>query len=255
MVLIFFAMLMTYHSYGQSRLQALIDGSAIRTNVGMLIPLTKLKTGAITDPLIEYENRSIYWQAVNVNVFFNHVGINLTLQISPHIDEEDGDRQVAEALRQRFGEDYFITSNALPPLVRSINANIHPYLGVAFTKRWKRWALIPKFQLGFTSFNINPASYSLKQKDSNRLLEVAYLYNTKRGPQANFSLMMGCITEFSLTEKLLLDFNVQYFVFKSRFFYTESIRDTFTEEIEAQEFDYRNWIHMLSIGIGVGYKF
>ncbi|MEL6866977.1 MAG: hypothetical protein AAFP19_21310 [Bacteroidota bacterium] len=239
---------------GQGRLYEALRGSAIRTNVGVAFPLTKLKTGDITDNLIEYENQQVFWQAINLNILFNNIGLNLTLQLVPFQGREEREREMIATLQERYGENYIVRSEFLPPYYQPLNVNVHPYAGFSFAKRWKRWAIIPKFQIGLTSFDILPANFTIKERNVNRILAVDYDFNTQYRPQDNFTLMTGFITEFALTSHLMLDLNIQGYMFKTKFRFTETVRDTFTEEISQEEFDYTKWIHQLSIGIGLAYR-
>ncbi|MEL7222744.1 MAG: hypothetical protein AAGJ93_15590 [Bacteroidota bacterium] len=226
---------------------------SFRSNAGTAFPLAKLKSGAITDQLIDYDDQYFYWQFAALEYYFkNNLAVCLMLQGHSFTDPKERGKRMDAVLRERFGDDYFISTSPYSFGDR-LNMNANLYLGVAYAKRFRRFSLIPKVQLGFTSFFANTLNVYLKERNTNNRLQVVYDFSTLRRPQDNFTLLAGLLSEFNLSPTISLDLNLQTYFFKTRFDYEEEIRDTYTEERIRRSIDYQKVVGTLSLGLGIAY--
>lgn len=226
---------------------------SFHSNAGYALPFGNLKSGEITDYLIDYDYEYFYWQFLTVEYFFkNNFGINLSIQGHRFTDADQRGNLMDIKLKERFGKEYFISTSPYS-YGHSANINTNLYLGVVYAKRFKKISIVPKIQVGFTSFFTHRLNVYLKEIDANTQLQIVYDFNTERLPKDYFTCLTGILTEFKLTRNLSLDFNLQSYFFKSKFKYIEEIRNTYTEEKSFKEFDYNKFIGTMSIGVGIGY--
>ena len=239
--------------FGQNNSQA-YQRWAFHSSVGYALPVQRLKSGEITDFLIDYDDEYVYWQFINVEYFFkNNLGINLSIQGNTFTDADERGNLMNAALEERFGNDYFISTSPYS-YGQSANINANLYAGLVYAKRFNKISFVPKIQVGFTSFFTNRLNVYLKEKETNTHLQMVYDFTSDRRPQDNFTLLTGITTEFNLTKNLTLDFHLQSSFFKTQFSYVEEIRNTYTEEKSYREFDYSKFLGTLSMGLGVGMK-
>ncbi len=226
---------------------------SVRSNAGAAFPLARLKSGEVTDQLIDYDDQYFYWQFASFEYFIkDNLALSVSLQGHAFTDADQRGMQMDAELQERFGDNYFISTSPYS-FGPKLNMNANLYLGLAFAKRYRRLSLVPKVQIGFTSFFINALNVNLKERNTNTRLQLVYDFSTARRPQDNFTLLTGLLTEFQLAQNLSLDLNLQTYFFSTRFSYQEEIRDTFTEERVSREFDYRKVVGTFSIGLGIGY--
>lgn len=227
---------------------------AFHSNLGYAKSFNNLKSGHITDYLIDYNDEYFYWQFLSVEYFFiKNFGLSLSIQGNAFTDADQRGVLMDAELEERFGAEYFISTTPYS-YGQSVNINTSFYLGLVYAKRFKKISFLPKIQVGTTSFLTNRLNVFLKEMGANDRLQIAYSFSDDRRPKDNFTIMTGIMTEFNLSKNLTLDFNIQSYFFRTKFKYKEEIRNTYTEEKTFREFDYYKSISTLSVGLGIGYK-
>ncbi len=219
---------------------------------GINIPITKLLSGEIIDNLIEFDDNTYYTQFVSGNYFFSPKwGVELTYQTSSSEKISDQNVDSNTALEQKYGDTYFVSRKSFANVDLFMGGGIHKgYLGVVYRIEKPRFAIMPKFAFGITSFTTNSKSVFLKEKNSNSIYELSY--KPEKKVNDNFMLAPSFTFGYKFTKRIMANVDVQYSYFKTNIKYIEEKTNLFTaEKTTIQTIDYNKNVHTLSIGLGL----
>ncbi|PHN04186.1 hypothetical protein [Flavilitoribacter nigricans] len=253
-LLLVLALIWGVHLSGQNNPPAFVRWQ-LQTNAGIALPLAKLKTGAITDLLIDYDDQYVYWQFITANYFFaSNWGLSVTIQGNPFTDPNKNGERLLQTLAARYEQNYLVTSGPFK-YGEEPNINTNIYLGVVYRKDFNKISLIPKLQIGATSFYAKRSNVYLKEINRNNHLQITYQSNRASTAHDGFTVMTGLTLACHLGKRFTLDLHTQLYGFITQFSYTEQIRNTYTEAIEVNTYDYDRINGTFSVGLGIGYKF
>ena len=242
--------LQAVHAYSQDSLRykakLLVDPS-----FGFYMPLTTLLKGDATDPLLQFDDHSHYWQVLSLSYFFHkHWGVTFTYQagFSKSIAKKEG--QFTESMQSQYSKDYYVTpssdgNNYDPKFMGQIQRG---YLGMIYRLESRHFFMYPKLAIGLTSFYANQGRVILKQKNANDVIEIFYLPN-KQGYD-RFTLAASASMGYKITKRVFINLNVLSSYYKSNITYTQTTIDRDSEQRATDIIKYKK--NILSLGLGAG---
>ncbi|MFN6377783.1 MAG: hypothetical protein ACK4WD_00805 [Flavobacteriales bacterium] len=224
-----------------------------RPNYGVNIPITKLLDGRITDNLIEYSDYSNYMQVLSVAYFFHkRWGVEFNFQGNKARNNSSRAINFSNTIKSEYDNNYFVSTSTSGNLDRdnSILGNSDRLLlGVIYRYEKIRFFIYPKLSLGVSSFRTDWGNATLKQRNSNNVLEVSY----SSGNRANdhFTVAPSIAFGYKLSKRVYLNFDVMASYYKTDLTFIKEIKDLNTESTTTESFAYRKDIFTLSIGGGL----
>ena len=224
----------------------------VKPSAGYYFPTTKLLSGAITDDLIEYGDRTFYWQVLSATWFFHqHWGVEFNFQAasSPHINGRID--RFAQAVHSEYGDRYFVTTSTgadfeeKTPMLASVQRG---FLGAVYRLERERLLVYPKVAVGITSLYTDWGRVYLKEKNTNNVYDVFYW----TGSHAN-DFLTGAASgtvAYKLGRRVYLSIDLQATYYKARFTYSKLFRDLANGTTETEYIPYRE--DMLNVGVGGG---
>jgi hypothetical protein len=224
----------------------------IRPSAGATFPLTTLKGGYITDPLIDFSGNTFYWQFISSSWFFSNWGIEFSFMGNLPRKPINRHNRFVTAVENRFGKDYYATttSGAMYAFHSMAGGSIEKGgIGPVYKMESGRFVFMGRALIGVTSFYSDYASARLKAKDSNEILQLNW--STDDGAAKDFltfnpSVSLGC----RLSKRFILNFDVNYWLYNIRIDYSETMRNPWTGFTQTQDFSYSSLINEFSLGAG-----
>jgi len=102
--------------------------------------------------------------------------------------------------------------------------------------------------IGVTSFKTDWGSADLKGRGTNELIKIKW--SSDKVPKDCFAFNPSFTLGYRLLDRIVLDFDVNYWVYNIDFDYTESIKNLNTNEVQLQTYQYSNLINEVSFGVG-----
>lgn len=158
--------------YGQPTTKESYSWSC-HTNAGYAFPISRMKTGFITDHLIEYEDDGAYWQFVTLNFFLARpFGVTISVQGDFFTTQQKRQQSLYSAILNIYGNEYFLTEE---PVYFEKIANVSLFAGLIYQADFKRIYFAPKVQIGIKSFSNTSESVFLKKNGANSYLNIHFM--------------------------------------------------------------------------------
>jgi hypothetical protein len=234
----------SYRDIWQTRIQA-----------GVNIPITSLPDSDPSANLIEYSNNSQFLQLLSATYFFNRKwGIEFNYQgiSSPNLRNRHED--FSNTVTPEFSDEFFVdvSSGAQSDRFNFFSRNFERgLLGIVYRIEKNRFFIQPKLALGVTSFYADWGNIDLKQRNSNRRMEVQY--TPTKSVQDPFTVAPSIILGYALTRRIYVHSEVMLSHFQASFSYIKTTEDFFTNESTTETINYHKNILTLSIGAGLIY--
>ena len=216
----------------------------VRPSFGMNLPVTKLSGGYITDNLVGYASNTFYWQVISTSYFFSNWGIEFSFAGNHRLDRAGRYTLFIDEVEDKYAANYYVTLNSGAKYsdFNVVGGTIEKgCLGPVYKFEKDRMVIIGRAMIGVTSFDRDWGSAELKGKGTNELIRIKW--SSDRVPQDFFTLNR-------LSDRIVMDLDVNYWMYPVYFDYIETIENMNTKEIESQTYSYANLIHEVSIGIG-----
>jgi hypothetical protein len=229
----------------------------VRPSIGLNVPLTKLFNSTATDNLIDYHDGTTYYlQVLAVSWFFHkHWGVEFNYQgsSSNRIAGQKRGKRFSERIQNEYQDGYFVTpsSGAFYGDENIISGNVERGLiGIIYRKELDRFFIHPKFAIGVTSFYTDWGNATLKEKNSNTLLQVNY--STGERPNDHFTTAASLIMGYKLSKRIFWNFEIMTSYYNTNFTFTREIIDLTTGVSAITEYSkYKKDIFTLSLGTGL----
>lgn len=226
----------------------------ISTSFGGYTTLHPYFKGEVTDPLIEFEDRTLSWQYLSSSYFFlKHWGVALDLQWGYTQKTTQKTDQFNQLMQTRYGNDYYVntsTGNAYSTSPGFVGKIERGYLSMVYRAELPRFFIYPKLGIGITSFYSNWALLDLKQKNTNNVLEVSF--NHDRGIDF-FTISASALAGYKLSKRIFLHLEPLGSFYKTRFNYTKTTTDLNSKESTIDVISYRRNVFSLSLSAGLTY--
>jgi hypothetical protein len=222
--------------------------------VGLNIPITNLlNNDKITDDLIDFDNQSTYWQVLSITCFFKkHWGVEFNYQAGNSNRISKKSTHFKQEIAQKYEKQYYVTSStgADTDLNSSIAGKIETgYIGLIYRYEQQKFILYPKFSIGVVSFSKNWGRAYLKEKNTNRELEI--IYKPDKVPQDNFTTALSTSIGYKFSKRffVIADFISSYYRAEMQFI--ETITDLNTSNKTITNHDYKKNIFYFTAGVGL----
>jgi len=225
----------------------------LKPAAGINIPITNLFSGEVTDPLIEYDNNTYYWQLISGNYFINEKwGIEFTFQTGESTRRSDRVNRFYTDMQNTYNDNFYVVP--FTPAQYSepdiFGGSIErSYLGIVYRIQNSKILLLPKFLIGITSFYTDWGKVTLKEKGTNTVFKLSY--STGKRPSDHFTIASSFTFGYRLSKFILANVDVIYSFFKPDIVFSEEIRNTYTEELVSRSIVYNKNIHTITIGAGI----
>lgn len=227
----------------------MIDGA-----FGYQLALNDLSADPITDALFSYENAR-YIELLSGTYFFNQEwGVNIAIQIGSFTEtDKDRSNRLDEAVNSKYGSQYFIESYNPASFIdfKPTNAVSGMSYGLVYRYDKNKFRLLSMLDLGFRAFEVKDASYSLKEKGGNQVLNLSYLQDGAGGFLTFISPRIKCL--YKLKDDIYLKLDVNYALLSSNFEIVEEITDSLNDEFTIRSISYRKTLHTIGFGIGIAF--
>jgi len=223
------------------------------SSYGINIPLTNVLTGEVTDNLFDYSDNSYYWQICSASYFFSpKLGIEASIQLGFTQNTSGRADRFNAQIEKEYSEDYFVTvgSGAEYESTSLFGESVERlYFGLVYRIDKPKYVVMPKISIGVTSFYTDWGSASLKEKGTNIVYELSY----DSGKRANnhFTFAPSLTFGYKLSKRMILNMDIIYSFYKTDIEYKKELRNTFTNKITTETFDYKKNINTLTIGVGL----
>lgn len=248
-LLIFLAFFYTGSVYSQT-------GKPVRWIVnpsfGYTIPITTLNKGFITDDLVGFDNSNIYWQFISLTYYFSNWGLEFSFKINPGMSLNDTHSKFAKALDEMYSENYFLTtsSSADIPGFKIFAGSIKKRsIGPVYKIERDRLFFVSRAMIGLTSFETYHGDSHLKGKGTNERINIDW--TTGRHVNDFIAFNPSFALGYRLADRLIINFDLNYWFYNISFEYTENKRSLITNEIQTQKYVYSGLINDLSFGLGL----
>ena len=221
----------------------------IKPAIGYNIPLSTFPSAGITDYLIEYDDHSYYWQLLSVNWFFSpRWGLEITYQPGRSGDIAGYAGKFSKEIENRYNNGYYVNVGSGGAYAAESGID-RGYIGLVYRIEKTRYIIMPRFMIGSTSFYANWGNAVLKEKGTNNVFEIHY--DPDEIPQDQFTIAPSVTMGYRLSRRFIINLDVMYSCFRTNFAYTEELRNNFTGETTSEIFEYRKYMHTLSVGAGL----
>ncbi|MFZ6051016.1 hypothetical protein [Halocola ammonii] len=227
----------------------------LRSSVGANVALTPVKKGFETDNLIGFQDNSLYWQIVSGTIYFNE---NWGLDASVFAYTSDNTYRLQDkftaAVNEVYKDDYYILYNSAArdqsleyqefAAVRGFQA------GLSYrVEKNERLIIQPRLLFGVMVFDNTNALVHLKERGTNTLKKVEYIYS--RPSSNSFSASLGSMIGYNFHKGWILFAEVYYSYTYAGLEYTRETTDLYTEEVELKVYDHPNHLSSLKFGVGL----
>lgn len=223
----------------------------VRPSFGYTVPVSKLSKGYITDNLVGYDSPAYYWQFISSSYFFNDWGIEFSFQANHNASLNDRHARFSKVIEEKYSGDYYVStsSGAMDDTFNYVGGSIEKgSLGPVYKKELKKLIFIARALIGVTSFYTEHAQTDLKRKGTNERLHLSW--STGKVPKDNFTFNPSFTIGYRIFDRVVIDFDLNYWIYTIDFDYTETITNLYTHEVQYQKYNYSDVINELSFGLG-----
>lgn len=225
----------------------------LKPSVGYNIGLTKVLNGTPADHLLEYDDRSFYWQALSLTMFFHkHWGIEFNYQGATSRKIRHNSDRFVELMEAEYSNNYFVTplSGASYDNFNVISGDIERgYLGLIYRLESNRFYIYPKLSVGVTSFASDYGIIYLKERKSNKVVMVAY--SPGKRPKDHFTLGASTAVGYKLCKWLYFNVDIQASWYKPNFSYLKTTTDLESQQTIKESINYKK--NVINLGLGAGF--
>jgi hypothetical protein len=221
-------------------------------NLGYNIPLTLLLNGDPIEHLLLYDDATFYWQIPSFTYFFNRRwGIELNFNWSQSKENRAREMDFQKEIEVKYENQYFVETGKF-----SFDAYINDrgfgkfYLGLVHRFKKSRFVFNSKIFIGTTSFSTRKSEVQLKEKNTNNL----YLVSINAGKIGKdiFTTALSSSTQYKLSNKLYLNFDITLSYFKSNLTFFENTQNlNLNTETSNVLINRKKDVFNLSIGAGI----
>jgi hypothetical protein len=249
-IFVLICLLIPVHIYSQEELKPL--KWVVRPSFGITLPITTLSGGYITDDLVGFESNTYYWQFISAAYFFNNWGIEFSFagNNSSTLDGRN-DRFVSE-VENKYAGNYYVTASSagsysdINPIGGAIEKGS---IGPVYKIEKQRLVLIMRAMIGVTSFDTDWGAADLKEKGTNELVNIDW--SIGRPVKDFFTFNPSFTFGYRVLKRIVLDLDLNYWIYNINFHYTETTENMNTHEIQSQKYSYVDLINEVSFGIGL----
>ncbi len=240
-------------SQDSSRLYSRWD---LQPALGFNFSNSTLKTGEITDFLVDYNFNNFYLQGLSGTFYlFRHFGVELTMQASYGAIEKQQAEGFQYTLESIYGDNYFVDSERdIPTSYNGLTGEFPTYYyGLVFRIQKNRLQWKAKLMLSSITINKSSGSVTLKEKGTNNVLELIYHTSSDSPPETIISPSL--YIAYRIYERFLFHVNFIYSHTDINFSYTEKIKDLATDQSQSRVIPYSTVMRKYSVGIGATIEF
>ncbi len=234
----------------------------VKILAGVNLPVTNLLKGLETDYLLQYDDRSFYWQAASTTLFFHrHWGVEFNYQasLSNYIDQRES--RFKDWAYQQYNDNYYVQASTSALSKGDMNysdryflGDIHRgYLGMVYRFESGKFYVYPKLGIGIMSFKIEYGSIHLKEKKSNNEFEIYYSGPT--GGNNMFTLAASTSFGYKLFNRMYINADIMFSYFRTDFTIKKTFSDLNTKEELTEYINYTQNNYPLSLGVGLIFVF
>jgi hypothetical protein len=220
---------------------------------GFNIPITTLAENQITDYLLDFDDRTVYWQIISATHFFHkHWGIEFNFQASASKRTLQREDKFIQALTAEYGNNFFIfpSTGSSYDKFNVIGGDIERgYLGVIYRIESNRFFIYPKVAVGVTSFFSDYGSAFLKEKNSNKVVKLMYSFDKR--PNDHLSVAASASFGYKFTRRIFLNVDAATSYYKTNVTFLKSITDQTSGQEILEDIRYKKDIFTLSLGAGL----
>lgn len=225
----------------------------LKPSVGYNIGLTKVLNGAASDHLVEYDDRSFYWQVLSLTLFFHkHWGIEFNYQGATSNKINHNSDRFVELMQAEYNDNYFVDplSGGSYDNFNFIAGDIERgFLGLIYRLESNRFYIYPKVSVGVTSFATDYGITYLKERKSNKVLQVAY--SPDKRPKDYFTVGISTAVGFKLLKWLYFNIDIQTSWYKPNFSYIKTVTDLESAQTTKESINYKK--NVINLGLGAGF--
>jgi len=222
-------------------------------SVGVIIPITKLLDGNVTDNLIEFDDQSYYLQFISVSYFFHkHWGVEFNYQGCSSNQISTKGNNFIQSMKSEYGEEYFVSpsTGATIDNYNIISGNFdRGFIGIIYRFESNHIFFYPKFSLGVTSFYTDWGMVFLKEKNSNGVTKVSYTSGNR--PNDNFIIAPALSIGYKLSKRFSISADLQTSYYKTDITFVKTTSDLFTGLSVDEQNEYKKNIFNFSLGMGI----
>lgn len=224
----------------------------LRPQCGYYLPANRLLRGDDADYLLTYSDRTFYVQALSIAYFFQkRWGAEFNYQGSYARRTSHRGDNFGRAMQDQYGAAYYVSTSTgadyrHPGLPQS--AVERGYLGVVYRVETDRWYGYPKVSIGVTSFFTDWGTVYLKEKNTNRVVQIAY--NKRREPHDQFTIATSAAIGYKLANHLYLNIDLLGTFYRTHTAVRKTITDLNTKVESVEVTDYSKGIATMGAGAG-----
>ncbi len=221
----------------------------------MNMPLQKMFQEEVTDHLLGYDDRSVYWQVLNLTYFFHQrwgVSVSYQPMTSGRISKRD--ERFRQQLEQMHGDHYFVEASTGAAFEEFSLFSGHferGFIGIVYRTETDRFYIYPQLSVGVTSWSTDWGSAFLKKKNSNEVYRLLYETEDERRVKDRIMLASSVSAGYKLLKDVYLNFDLMLNYAPNKFTYISTLTDLNTHTVATGSMPYRRDIFNFSAGAGI----
>lgn len=213
------------------------------------IALTKVLNGGPTDDLLGYDDRTCYFPIIGLSLFVDkHWGLDFNFQAVISYKRSRKSDRFAERMQAEYSSHYYVDPFSSAGYADPGGAIQRGFLGLIYRLESGRFFMYPKFALGITSFEANYGRAYLKEKESNKVLQVFYL--TGKPTRDHFTIAASSAFGYKLCRWLYFNVDLQTSWYKTNISFTKTTTDLESGQVASESIRYKKNIFNLGLGGG-----
>jgi hypothetical protein len=221
----------------------------LRPAAGFTIPISPLSGAYITDNLLANKNR-MYFQFISAAYFLGHWGVEVAASANFNNNSHIRRDRFAATVNAEYASNYYVDvySGGFADALY-FNASFKGGIGPVYKIESNRWLFMGRALFGDTSFATDLGSASLKGKGTNELIFIDW--TTTDFAKDCFTFNPSFSVGYRISKRLILDVDVNYWLYKIDFSYREQTDNSYTGINSSRDYRYNSLISELSFGIGL----
>jgi hypothetical protein len=249
-IIVLICLMIPGYTYSQKELKPL--KWVVRPSFGFTVPISTLSGGYITDDLVGFESNTFYWQFISAAHFFKNWGIEFSFAGNNSSTLNNRASRFISEVKNKYQEDYFVivSSGTMYADPNPVGGAIEKgSIGPICKIEKQRFVLIMRALIGVTSFDTDWGSADLKEKGTNDFVQIDW--STGRPVKDFFTFNPSFTFGYRVFRRIVLDLDINYWIYNINFYYTETTQNMNTLEIQSLRYSYADLINEVSFGIGI----
>lgn len=223
---------------------------------GYNFPSTRLLKEEITDYLVDYGESGVYWQPLSGTHFFSkHWGIEFSFRLNHSKNTTKRTDRFISEMTSAY-PDYYpqIITSSMYDHSSIVDGDIQTgTLGCIYRFETERLFIYPKLAIGVTSFFSDYGIASLKEKNTNNVIQVAYAPEDALGSTPNdfFTVATSSAMGYKLSKRFYVNADVSLSWYRANFGFIKSVSNRYTGQRTEETITYRKHLFNVSSGAGI----